>query len=443
MKVEPLSSSHYRSHVDTLVQAALAAANPAKAVSKQMQRNGRLLTIAGQKYDTSRGNIILISVGKASVQMAQAAIELIGDVLHAGIIITKAGQLAHDLPYYEAITLFHAAHPVSDESSEAATTAVTNLLHQTTPDDLVLFLISGGTSALLTQPRISLKSWQQLNNALLASGCPITAFNCVRRQLDQVKGGGLAAAAAPATCVALILSDVVGSPLADIGSGPTAKVTETAVEALAVLTQYNIETQVETAVWQQITTALASSEKAAQAASCQNIIIGDVRTAAEAAQTAANTLGFTTHLLTAHLEGEARTVGQIVTALAKDAPPNACLILGGETTVTLRGNGIGGRNLETALSAAVALDGWPRIAITSFATDGDDGPTQAAGATVTGETAGNGRLYSLDPHAYLENNDSYTFFSQLAKHTNKSCLIQTGFTGTNVNDLIFIMTYET
>ncbi|MCP5100208.1 MAG: glycerate kinase, partial [Chloroflexi bacterium] len=191
-----------------------------------------------------------------------------------------------------------------------------------------------------------------------------------------------------------------------------------------------------------LTTAFAESRETAVDTSCHNIIVGDVRIAATAATTAAQELGFTTQLLTAHLEGEAREVGSFAAALAKDAPSNYCLILGGETTVTLRGNGIGGRNLETALAAAISLDGWQNCAITSFATDGDDGPTSTAGATVTGETVGNGRQHNLNPTTYLDNNDSYTYFTQLDKQTGSPCLIHTGLTGTNVNDLIFIMKYE-
>ena len=448
MNNSSLTFSHYPTHVRVLVEAALAAADPATAVSNHIQKNDTHITVADQSYPLNQGNIYLISVGKASVPMAQAAAAIIGNDLFAGIVITKAGQqsdtsastqLKTDHP---AITIYEAAHPVSDESSVKATTAVSSLLTQTTDTDLVIFLISGGTSALLTQPRIPLASWQQVNKALLASGCTISEFNCVRRQLDQVKGGGLAQLAAPATAVSLILSDVVGNPLPDIGSGPTVAINETAADAQDILARYRIREKLDEAVTKQLDEALADAGKTAVSATCHNSIVGDVRIAAEAAATAARELGFTTQVLTAHLEGEAREAGQFAAAIAKDTPANHCIILGGETTVTLRGDGIGGRNLETALSAAIVLDGWPHCAVTSFATDGDDGPTKAAGATVTGMTAGNGRQHDLSPTAYLENNDSYTFFSQLDAHTQAPCLIQTGLTGTNVNDLIFIMKYK-
>ncbi|MCP5101187.1 MAG: DUF4147 domain-containing protein, partial [Chloroflexi bacterium] len=402
-----LRFTQHQSHINVLIQAALAAANPATAVSTHIQKINTNLIIANQSFPLNQGNIYLISVGKASIPMAHAAAEIMAGSLHTGIVITKAGQPSDNATaaqlgtQHPHITIHQAAHPVSDERCVHATTAVSTLLQQTTANDLVLFLISGGTSALLTQPKIPLSSWQQINKALLASGCTINEFNCVRRQLDQVKGGGLAQLAAPATCIALILSDVVGNPLSDIGSGPTVMSNETAVDAKRILSRYQIETQVDTAVWQQLTTALAESRETAVATSCHNIIVGDVRIAATAATTAAQELGFTTQLLTAHLEGEAREVGQFAAALAKDAPANHCLILGGETTVTLRGNGIGGRNLETALAAAISLDGWQNCAVTSFATDGDDGPTSTAGATVTGETVGNGRQHNLNPTTYL------------------------------------------
>ncbi|MFO7682610.1 MAG: DUF4147 domain-containing protein [Chloroflexota bacterium] len=446
----------YRAHVELLIEAALAAADPATAVSRHLQRqNQTLLLDQNETFDLTQGRLFLVSVGKAALPMLDAAAAIVGEALAAGIAITKVIP-ADYRPAHPAIRVYRGSHPVSDEESVQATTAVYHFLQQAQANDLVLCLISGGASALLTQPRISLADWQALNQALLASGCPIHDFNIVRRQLDAVKGGGLSRWAAPARTVSLILSDVVGNPLEFIGSGPTVPGADTPADALQILRQVGIEERVETAVWRRISEQLTvNSEQltvnrrgGSQTALFDDVlknhfIIGDVRQAAAAALDKANELGFSTQLLTAHLEGEAREAGRLAAAIAKDAPPNHCLILGGETTVTLRGEGKGGRNLETALSAAAALDGWSHCAIASFATDGEDGPTDAAGAVVTGETAAHGRRHALNASEYLYHNDSYTYFQNLDEmKTAVATLLKTGPTGTNVNDLVIILTYQ-
>ncbi|MCB0034917.1 MAG: DUF4147 domain-containing protein, partial [Anaerolineales bacterium] len=215
------------------------------------------------------------------------------------------------------------------------------------------------------------------------SGCTINELNCVRKQFDQVKGGGLAQAAAPATHISLILSDVVGNSLDSIGSGPTVPNSESAEEARRVLGRYGLLSD-------ELAAVLADNEAADVPQvdlEYEPLIVGDIRQAAEAAQTAAQELGFETQLLTWHLEGEAREIGKFAAALAKSAPSYHCLLLGGESTVTIQGaGGYGGRNLETVLAAALAIEGQPQTAIASFATDGDDGPTDAAGAIATGDT---------------------------------------------------------
>lgn len=436
-----------RQHVKWLYQAALEAANPATAVAHNLQRSGADLIIGQkQRYRWKTGRVFLVSVGKAAAPMAEAAERILGEALHAGVVISKTGPVAPRRGT-SRLAFYRGNHPVSGAESLAATTAVRHLLNDTTAADLVLCLISGGTSALLTQPLISLEDWQALNQTLLASGCPIDAFNLVRRQLDAVKGGGLAHWAAPARCISLILSDVVGNPLAAIGSGPTVFSEETAEEALAVLDQYQIEQRLETAVYQRLRQALTTSPRPTSLAqpSATHHIIGDVRLAAEAALVMAADLGFTPQLLTTHLEGEAREVGRVAAAIARDTPPDHCLILGGETTVTLRGEpGRGGRNLETALAAAIALEGTPGVLLASLASDGEDGPTDAAGALVWGETAVVARQHHLNPLAYLNRHDSYTFFQQLdhqAGTDHPPTLLQPGPTGTNVNDIILILSY--
>jgi hydroxypyruvate reductase len=414
-----------------------------------LQRHGRRLAIGPVEFDLDTGHppngrLFLVSIGKAAVPMAQAAAEILGDAIFAGIGIAKT--MPNDQLPIDNFQLTIGEHPVAGEKSVQATTAVLKLLSQTRPGDLVLCLISGGASALFTQPLIPLDEWQLLNRALLASGCTIQEFNTVRRQLDRVKGGGLAQLAAPAQVVSLILSDVIGNDLAAIGSGPTVLTDETPQDALAVLSNYEsgirnyeggaaVYTHIHHTLAQLPVTQLPNY----QLSPPTNLLIGSVRQAAEAARQSAENSGYTATILTAHLEGEAREVGKFAAAIAKELPPGHCAILGGETTVTVHGHGIGGRNLEVALAAAIALDGWPEVAIATFATDGEDGTTGAAGAVVTGETVGNGRHFSLNARQFLDNNDSHTYFQKLDTAGYGPHLLITGPTGTNVNDLIFII----
>jgi len=293
--------------------------------------------------------------------------------------------------------------------------------------DHVVFLISGGASALCTYPLIELDEWQALSKALLASGCPIQAFNTVRKQLDEIKGGGLGVAAAPAKIVTLILSDVLGNPVDMIGSGPTVPNPQTAADALRILNKYGIEN----ATAQQVLERLDSKPYQFKSPVA---IIGDLSLAATVAQQKAADLGYDSQIIDLNLTGEAQKVGRDMAQLARNTKPNQCLILGGETTVTLQGDGVGGRNQELALAAAIPLSGAKHLLIATYATDGDDGPTPAAGAQVTGDTVRLAHQAGISAADALSKNDSYTFFSQLPDHH-----IITGQTGTNVNDLVFIL----
>jgi hydroxypyruvate reductase len=454
-----LKFEQYRQHIEDLFAAALAAADPIYAVKSFLKRDGRFLQIGDTEVDVSQGRVFLVSVGKAALPMAEAAYALLEDVLYSTAVLSKRrGQETDNslLKNSSKVQLLQGSHPVSGEDSIQSTARIIEMLHQTTEDDLVIFLISGGASALLTQPAISLNDWQILINALLASGCTINELNTVRRQLDRVKGGGLARIAAPAHCISLILSDVVGNPLEAIGSGPTIILTESPAEALAVLNRYEISDAIDRAAYQRITAALnepehgSSSQSINAAINSDIFIVGDVKMAAQAAMSRAIDLGFVAQIITVHLEGEAREVGRVAAAIAKDTLPGRCLIFGGETTVTLQGNGLGGRNQEVALSAAITMSGRPRTVIASLATDGEDGPTPAAGAVVCGETVPYARSQGLSAQEYLQRNDSYNFFMELdnlinVREDNKNlspCLVMTGSTGTNVNDLLFILTYD-
>lgn len=447
----------FSTHAARLVKAALAAADPLPAVAARLRWQGEALHVGERAYQPRR--IFLIGVGKAVERMAAAALPILSDRLHRGILIYKRGHTLPPLP--PTVTTFPADHPVPTQANLAATQAVLDLLATTQPDDLVLCLISGGTSALLTQPTLPLPDWQNLSRALLASGCSIQAFNRVRQWFDPIKGGGLVAAAAPAPCASLILSDVVGNPLDLIGSGPTVPVSRDAAAVQGILDQYvpgfqhfsrsafqhfsqsatqHSALSTQSSPLSPHPSVLSPNSVLKSSASLYNSIVADGRRMAEAVAAEAAALGFTPQLLTTHLQGEAREVGKVAAALALDAPPDTCLILAGETTVTLEpdGTGQGGRNQELVLAAALALSDVPGVVVASFASDGEDGPTDAAGALITGQTVAQGREKGLAAADYLTRHDSHTFFTTLGD----THLICPGPTGTNVNDCLIILRYK-
>ncbi len=442
----------YRRHVDELVAAALVAADPEQAVLRHLSRTNHVLHIgrppAAQAVDLDRSSVYLVSTGKAAVPMARAALRVLGNRLAGGVIITKeSGRDWRGETRGWPIDVQLGGHPLTNEASLKATQAVVDLLAKAGPEDIVLCLISGGTSALLSQPMLSLKDFRKLINLLLKSGCTINELNTVRRALDRIKAGGLARAAYPATVYSLILSDVIGNSLADIGSGPTAvQLADPVAEVVTILGRYDIARQMEREEWQRLSDALKQAQfvRSGPEPTVRNILVGDVRQAARAVQVRAIQLGFISQLLTASMEGEAKVIGRLASAIAKDAVPGTCYVMGGETTVTIRGQGKGGRNLETALSAAVGLDGESRAVVASFATDGEDGPTPAAGAIATGQTVALGYSRNLNARLYLDNNDSYTYYAGLDAATKARVpahLIATGPTGTNLNDILVILTY--
>lgn len=446
---EPLSKIYPQ--VSLLIDAALRAADPAQAVHRNLYKNGRQLRVGNYHFDLDAGRVFLVAAGKAALSMSRAALAVLGADVWGGVIITKQTVEGHPRQYVSSagqrpnnLEIFEAGHPVSNASSLRATARVVDLLHDTRAGDLLLCLVSGGASALLTQPHIPLAEWQLLLQALLESGCTINELNCVRKQLDRVKGGGLAELAAPASTISLILSDVVGNPLDIIASGPTAPNPESPGDALTILHRYDIMRHVTPETWAVISEELTNPRHAVSLArfeelEVKNVIVGDVRSAAEAAVTAARSAGYQCRLLTAHLQGEAREVGKVAAAMGKDLAPGEGLVLGGETTVTVHGDGMGGRNQELALSAALGIAGSERCIIATFATDGEDGPTDAAGAIVSGETIPLAEAHEIDAQAFLQRNDSHTFFNELAQASGHDCLLRPGSTGTNVNDLLIIL----
>lgn len=435
----------YRTDVERLVGAALAAVDPFFVVRQAIRVDGRFVSIGRQKFRLGRGKIFVVAVGKAAGPMAAGASKQLGEHLSQGIVLTK-----HNFPIANMDgrwQQFTAGHPVSDSAGLYATEAILELVGQATADDVVLCLISGGASALLTKPRLPLAEWQALNQALLASGCTIHQFNTVRKWLDEVKGGGLARAIAPAAGVSLILSDVVGNRLDLIGSGPTVLNPDPPQAAVKVLQSYQLLTPA--------LNQLLQSQKLLPFPPPVpvNYVVADVYQAAQAAVEEAAGMKFASQLLTYHLEGEAREVGRVAAALGKSLAPGAVLVLGGETTVTLnqlvKGGvnntaGRGGRNTELALAAALALEGQHHVVVAAVATDGDDGNSGAAGAVVTAETVKMARRWSLNPELALQQHDSATFFAQLDQQVEPSqkTLFHLGPTGVNVNDLLFVLKYE-
>ena len=384
-----------------------------------------------------------LGVGKASLAMTTALTEILGEELTAGLVITKHLPASFTAP--APLTVLPGNHPLPGDESLRAGQAVLHFVSALEADDLLFCLLSGGGSALMSAPvdGITLTALQALTAALLTAGARVDEINLLRRHLDRLKGGGLVRLSGGATVVSLILSDVVGNPLEVIASGPTAADPSTRAEALSVLTRYPLPA----ALASTVQTALASAPETLKPGDpllekVQNILIGSNLTAAQAALKAAQEAGFHPYLWRLDLQGEARQAAfELATFLRQTCRTGdpvsrpACIVVGGETTVTVKGNGRGGRNTELALAAVPELADFPGVMLVTLATDGEDGPTDAAGAVVTGDTFCRARALGLDVADFLERNDSYSFFDALGD------LLRPGPTGTNVNDLAFLFAW--
>jgi hydroxypyruvate reductase len=435
-----LRIEHHETHLAELRAAALAAVEPGAAVR-------RALTEADV---AAARRVWVVGAGKAGVAMAQAAAEIVGARLAGGVLAvpepptdetriagparpwTTSARLAGSAD--GLIHFVQGGHPLPDVGSLAAGATVAAMLAQATSEDLVLALISGGGSALLELPvpGVSLEALQALTQTLLRSGAAIDEINVIRRRLSQIKGGGLARLAGPAPVLGLILSDVIGNRLDIIASGPTVASEDRPDEARAIAERYGLWS----ALPVDIQTALDAPRSAgAPRPRVENRLIGSNKLAALAALDQARRLGFPATWVGDEWRGEARAAARrFVDMLAQTPGPHAW-IGGGETTVTVCGRGRGGRNQEFALAAALALEGCAGCVVSSFGTDGVDGPTDAAGATVNDQTCARARALGLDPQAYLDDNNAHAFFGALGG------LIRTGPTGTNVNDLMFGLRY--
>jgi len=439
---ETLRQAPWGKVVADILAAAVNAVDPYQAVLHYLKREGETLLVGGECYPLDEyEHIYLVGAGKAGLPMARAVVEAFGERITAGQVTVKEGH-AGGYEAVGAVRIVEAGHPLPDARGVESTREILNLLAGTTKNDLVICLVSGGGSALLTAPveGVSLDDLRAVTGLLLASGGTIDEINTLRTGLDRVKGGGLTMAAAPAQILTLILSDVVGDHLEAIASGPTVLRTWSPDEALSVIEKYDLASQLPPSILPALQNL--SGRSADEDVRANNVIIANVETAARAALAQAEESGFEAYLLMTTLQGEAREVGLelsgILQKMAEGGEPVSrpgLVVVGGETTVTLRGSGLGGRNQEMALAAVEPLAGLDDVAFITLATDGGDGPTDAAGAVVTGETLGHAAALGLDPAVYLGNNDSYTFFRQLGD------AIITGPTRTNVNDLAFLFAF--
>ena len=440
---ESLRAAPHGPALAEIMAAALLAADPAIAVRQHLRRDGDTIVVGARAYPGVR-RVVLVGAGKAGAPMAQAAVEILGDLVAGGLVIVKEGHLG-DSPD-PRVELVEAAHPVPDERGAQAAARIAELLGGLREGDLALVLISGGGSALSTWPApgLTLAHLQAMTSALLRCGAPIGAINALRKHTTRLFGGQLARLAQPAQVAALIVSDVIGSPLDVIGSGPTAPDPTTYADAWAIVKRYELAEQLPAELTEHLRRGLAGAlpdtPKPGEElwARVHNTVIASNAVAAQAALAAARERGWQAQLLTTFLEGEAREIGKVAAALAREqAQPGtldrpALLICGGETTVTIRGDGLGGRNQELALGAVAGLAGLPGALVVALATDGGDGPTDAAGAVAGGDTLARAQALGLAPDEFLRRNDAYHFFAPLGD------LLRPGPTLTNVNDLLFV-----
>lgn len=404
-----------RVDAERICSAAIAACMPQQAVLRALRQMPQV-----------RGRILLVAIGKAAWTMAQAAVAALGDRIDEGIVITKYGHSCGELPH---MRIFEAGHPVPDESTLRATQAALEMTARLQAEDLVLFLVSGGGSALFESMDCTLADLQGINQALLASGASIEEINTVRKHLSNVKGGRFALHCAPAHVFSILLSDVLGDRLDTIASGPSVPDGTTAREALHIADVYHLNLSREVR-------ALLERETPKTLSNVTHEVGGSVRELCAYAVQEAEHRGYRTVLLTDQLCCEAREAGKQLAAIAlahRDTDVPLAFVAGGETVVRLRGNGLGGRNQELALAAAINLAGVENVAVISVGSDGTDGPTDAAGGYADGNTCARLQKAGIDPQYTLDNNDSYHALMAVEG------LIVTGPTGTNVNDVAVVL----
>lgn len=433
-----------------IFKSALFKANAYEAVKEKLSLQGHFLLIPGdstihQKHDLRRfKRVIVLGAGKASASMAVACEEILRKKIDQGLIITKYGHSRK----LSTIDIIEAGHPLPDQSGFEGAQKMVSILKAAQVDDLIIFLTSGGCSALLPLPpkSISLIEKQKVTQLLLNAGTPIQEINTVRKHLSLTKGGQLARLAFPATVINLILSDVIGDQLETIGSGPFVPDSSTFQDAWNVLKKYQLLNRVSPSITRYLKQGLLGKiqETPPKGQPCFNkvthVIVATNFTALQAAQEKAEALGFKPVILSSQIQGEARELARFYGGIAREinksghpAQKPICLLAGGEPTVTVTGKGVGGRNTELALAMAMELKGLRKTIFLSAGTDGSDGPTDAAGAVVNGLTYSRALQKGISPEAHLKENDSYTFFKKAGG------LLMTGPTRTNVMDLHILL----
>ncbi|MFH1624541.1 MAG: glycerate kinase [Pseudomonadota bacterium] len=424
---------------------AVMAVDPKEVIKRNVRLadspSGVKLLIRDREYDLSeyRG-IYVVGAGKAASSMAWAIEEVLGERIIRGIVNVKYG-------YREAldkITVNEAGHPLPDEAGVKGTRDILDLIATLSGHDLVICLISGGGSALMPLPceGITLSEKQNTTKLLLECGATINEINAIRKHISRVKGGRFAKDVYPATLISLILSDVIGDRLDVIASGPTVPDKSTFADCLKIIEKYGITRKIPPVILTHLTDGSKGKREDTPKPGdvifdkTQNVIIGNNLLAIDEARKHSEEMGYNPLILSSSIEGETKEVAKVHAAIAKEVLTSgnpvrrpACIISGGETTVTIHGSGLGGRNQEFVLAAAMEIDGVEEITVLSGGTDGTDGPTDAAGAIADGGTIERARKLKMDPYSYLKNNDSYHFFEKLDD------LLITGPTNTNVMDL--------
>lgn len=404
-----------RDDANRIIESAIKAALPGTAVQNALQ-----------KMDLSGGRLRLVAIGKAAWSMAKAASDILGNRIESGIVITKYG---HSRGGLSNIEIYEAGHPVPDENSFHATEQAIKLVSGLSPSDKVLFLISGGGSALFEKPLIPKAELEDITEQLLGSGANIVEINTIRKRLSAVKGGRFAKLCEPAYIYSIVLSDIIGDPLDMIASGPAYPDRSTCEEALEIINKYNIRISPKAE-------KLLKTETPVYLDNVTTMVTGSVTQLCAAAEKTCKELGYEPVVLTTCFSCEAREAGSFLASIARyhaGSRRSLAFIAGGETVVHIKGTGRGGRNQELALAAAAGISGVENVAIFSFGSDGTDGPTDAAGGYVDGNTKPLLDQMGIDIYRVLDNNDSYNAL--------KVCngLIITGPTGTNVNDLAVVL----
>ena len=399
-----------RSHADRIIQASITAVLPDEAVKR---------ALAGQKFP---GRVLLVSAGKAAWQMAKAAYDVMGQQIEKGVVVTKYDHSKGQIGNFQC---FEAGHPVPDENSFKGTQAALDLVTGLAENDTVLFLLSGGGSALFEKPLVPGKVLQDITGQLLACGADIVEINTIRKRLSAVKGGRFAESCAPAQVFSIVLSDILGDPLDMIASGPAVPDTSTCADAVVIARKYNLN--MPESVW-----ALLEHETPKCLNNVTTQINGSVKELCAAAAKACRELGYEPIMLTDQLCCQAKEAGSFLASILKThagSGKNLAFLAGGETVVHLTGKGKGGRNQELALSAAMGIDGILGAAVFSVGSDGTDGPTDAAGGYVDYTTLAELNAMGVEIFDVLKENDAYYALKQIGG------LIHTGPTGTNVNDV--------